>query len=607
VPVFIAFCRYFGIPCRQIANRTHAFAECSADGGQTWMSVDLGGAPVEATEILPDFQPTRKVSASGTESRQSRQLLSDVLKGADLAQQQALAKACGMSFEGLKKTLETNGALPKINLSTLEIVRNLWQRLDLPGFSVGVSMLLEIETLSEDEKTLIGDLPPNVKCCYKPMSLALREILPNSDANQVIELLKSLHSKMVVQSGASPQQWLSSMLYILKYSNLAEPSVIRFAHEALTSGWLDPQPMYESYIADALQHHELLMRLKDVDELEVEAAHSLKKWYQALLSGEKNSQEWRLAYKVIQEKEVGAFFVTHCHEGFSPFFEENIANPSLKDVWTDQPEGVPNIERMLVRHPAFAKLNSAKANHRPVIILGKPFWENTLINKKVEALYQLKVEKSPNLKQLLARYRESRATENQRNRELNALTRHISDLKKNNRQKRSYYRRHNQDASLDRLFRAEEKEYEEQKRAIDEKYRPILRACELSPEDRDLFSNLKTKCKQAILQAFSHYLYGLTHSKGGRLTLCWANATTGFNHHSNNYGAHDPSSPEELSAMMSEINRSWCFEGSLRKTYLKQALKASDALVLKSAELTTIAEEFLSSVNLNSLSDSLDK
>uniref|UniRef100_UPI0021489B17 hypothetical protein n=1 Tax=Endozoicomonas sp. SESOKO4 TaxID=2828745 RepID=UPI0021489B17 len=221
-----------------------------------------------------------------------------------------------------------------------------------------------------------------------------------------------------------------SMLYILKYSNLAEPSVIRFAHEALTSGWLDPQPMYESYIADALQHHELLMRLKDVDELEVEAAHSLKKWYQALLSGEKNSQEWRLAYKVIQEKEVGAFFVTHCHEGFSPFFEENIANPSLKDVWTDQPEGVPNIERMLVRHPAFAKLNSAKANHRPVIILGKPFWENTLINKKVEALYQLKVEKSPNLKQLLARYRESRATENQRNRELNALTRHISDLKK---------------------------------------------------------------------------------------------------------------------------------------------------------------------------------
>ncbi|WP_257275543.1 hypothetical protein [Endozoicomonas sp. SESOKO4] len=118
---------------------------------------------------------------------------------------------------------------------------------------------------------------------------------------------------------------------------------------------------------------------------------------------------------------------------------------------------------------------------------------------------------------------------------------------------------------------------------------------------------MKTKCKQAILQAFSHYLYGLTHSKGGRLTLCWANATTGFNHHSNNYGAHDPSSPEELSAMMSEINRSWCFEGSLRKTYLKQALKASDALVLKSAELTTIAEEFLSSVNLNSLSDSLDK
>ncbi|WP_252180325.1 hypothetical protein [Endozoicomonas sp. 4G] len=79
-----------------------------------------------------------------------------------------------------------------------------------------------------------------------------------------------------------------------------------------------------------------------------------------------------------------------------------------------------------------------------------------------------------------------------------------------------------------------------------------------------------------------------------------------FNNHMNNYGAHDPSSPEELYAMMSELSNCLWFEKDVEDTYLRQALKASNALVLKSDELTTIAKEFVNTVNLNSIYELLD-
>ncbi|WP_257253960.1 AAA family ATPase [Endozoicomonas sp. SESOKO3] len=530
VPVFIAFCRYFGIPCRQISNRTHAFAECSVDRGQTWVSVDLGGAPVEATEILSDFQLSRRVSGSGTQSKKIR----DLLKGADLAQQQALAEASGISLEELNNALETDSSLPKIKPSTYLMIRRLWERGDLPGFSVGVSMLLEAETLSYREKQLIGTVLERNSPVCRPMSKVVTQILANSDEDQVTEPLKSLHSKRVVQSGErnSALQWLSSIADILTESDLTRPSVIRFAHKALESGWLDPLPTYQRLIIEAIQHHELLSRLESIDELKVKATHCLKMWYTGLLSKEKNSQIWRSAYRRYQWEISNAFFVTHCHDGFSPLLEDKMLRSSLQSTWTDEPEGIPNIERMLVHHPAFVQSNSGKANHRPVIILGPPFWFCREMNEKVEALLKRKVEDSPSLKPLL------------------------------------------------------------------EKIKP--ESLEASDEDKRLLDSLKQKCEKAIQQAFCHYLYEVTHSKGGCLTYCWGDVDV------YKYGAHDPSSAGELYTMMFEICSSPRFQNSFNDDYLREAQNASDALILTSNDLTMIVEEFLNSMNLNSLCESLD-
>ncbi|WOG28883.1 AAA family ATPase [Endozoicomonas sp. 8E] len=527
VPVFIAFCRYFGIPCRQISNRHHAFAECSVDGGQTWESVDLGGSPVEATEMLSVFQPARRVSGSGTESKK----IGDLLKEADSAQRQALAEAMGIGLEELNKVLETGSALPATNLSTYNTVLNLWARGDLTGFAMGVSMLLETEALGFFEMKLIGEVPDSKSPC-RPMSEAVKQILSKSDDNQVTEQLRLLHSKMINQAGADPEDWLNSIMNILTESNLDNPSVIHFAYEALKSGWLDPLPDYKSTVMEAIEHHQLLVRLEGVDELKARAAQCLKMWYRGLLSRGKNSLAWQRSYKRFQRKHGDKMFVTHSHEGFSPLLEEKMTCASIKTVWTDEPEGTPNIEKMLLHHPAFVKLNSGKANHRPLIILGQPHWFGDVLYEKIEALFQTAVGNGPNSKQLS---------------EKNKLA-HL----------------------------------------------------ELSPEDADFLSDSKVRWLHALMQAFSHYLYEVTRSKGGCLTYCW-----GDDANRPEYGAHDPSSPEELYAMIASTFSSYSFENSVKDDYLRQALNTSNALILKPNELTKIADEFLSTMNLNSLCESL--
>ncbi|WP_448218338.1 transglutaminase domain-containing protein [Endozoicomonas sp. 2B-B] len=602
-PVFVALCRYFGIPCRQINNFVHCFAEYSPDGGQTWESVNLSGAATESTEITCKFQPTRRVDDPGTVSRNIKVFLKDFLKGADSAQQQALAKACVMSPRKLKKALDKQSAWPDPNLSFSNIIRNLWERNDLTGFSMGVSMIESLGTNALNFFEKPWDYSPIAKDwhIYKSMLETVKQLLSNSDEDQVTESLKSIHSKMIAQAGANPQQWLRLLVEILEGSDLTKPSVIHFAHEAMESGWLDPLPTNKNHSSLPYALRTLLVHLEKVDELKVEAARCLKNWYQECLSREKNSLAWQLFYKRLREKKENTchFFITHSHDGFSSLFANKIADLSLQVAWTDEPEGIPNIERMLVHTPAFAQLSSGKANHRPVIITGKPSWCDTVINKKAEALFQQKVENSRDWQPLLEKINRYKAIEEERRLNSEQLT----------IEQKKMYREFSVPWESEEFKKRTDKVRLEVKRKqhdIDVRYKAAMESLEMSPGEQNLVDNLKNKCVRAIQQAFSHYLYGLTHSKGGSLTYCWIDAFVWGEGYRGNYGAHDPSSPEELYTMMSETDNDRWSEKTIRDSNLRQAHNASNALVLKSDELTKIAEEFLNSVNLNSLCDALD-
>ncbi|WP_422135394.1 AAA family ATPase [Endozoicomonas sp. ALD040] len=580
VPVFVAFCRYFGIPCRQITNPAHCFAEYSVDDGQTWKSANLGGPVVGSREINCDSRPIWKLRNSNHVSAK----IKDLLKRADFAQQQALAEASGMSLGELNKALASESAWSATNPGPSSILKNLWERKDLAGFSMAVSVIESLKT----------DALAWGKNEFKAISEAARHILSNSDEDQVTELLKSLRSKIMGQAGASPHQWLNLITDILIDIDLAKPSLIHFAYEAMESGWLEPLPVNVKHPALTTKLHLLLLLLENVDELKVKAAHCLKNWYQTFYSREKNSQAWQLFYKRFQEnKDDTRAFITDSYDGFSLSLEKSIVDSSLQEAWTDQPNGIPNIERMLTHNPAFVQLISGKANCRPVIILGQPCWFTTVIDEKAKALLYQEVENSPVLKPLMEKIDQYLINEKEKRhylgQELDEIFAQLIGMSV-----RSNI------TNMDELLL----QVKETPIATQNKYE--AEPSKLSPEEQTLVDNLKSKYSRALRQAFSHYLFGLTHSKGGSLTYCWCDsAALAKISVSGSHGAHDPSSPEELNAIMEELDPSLTRE-SLNDDYLRQAQDASNALVLRAAELTTIAEEFLNSVNLNSLYESLD-
>ena len=336
-PVFVAICRYFGIPARIVDSEIHSYPEYSLNGGIDWKSMDLGGAPGHLRLIETEFQPSYKSrSGSSTESRR----IAELLKGADPKQLQSFAKACDLSLEELHKALEAGRVLPK----TSELVQKLWKQKDLTGLSLGVSLLEAKTELSFEGKKLIGDMDDMSRRReirqYKPLSEAVSNILSNSDEDQVIGELRKLHSRMVIQGGASSLEWLSTIMDVLNDVDLSRPSVIHFAHEALQAGWLDPLPGIYNYANQAHSHHRLLVQLESVDELKTQAVSCLQKWYRALLSPENNRRRRQQFYqKKKQERSGDYFFVTHDHGGRSSFLETRIASSSsLQNSWTDQPE-----------------------------------------------------------------------------------------------------------------------------------------------------------------------------------------------------------------------------------------------------------------------------
>ncbi|USE34574.1 AAA family ATPase [Endozoicomonas sp. SCSIO W0465] len=634
-PIFVALCRYFGIPARMVSNQVHTYSEYSQDGGISWQSKDLGGAPVHQTLIKPVFQPCKRGSYSSTESGK----IKDFLKDATLEQHQSRAKAYNLSLELLHEIVDA-GYTTDMFLDTQWVVLHLWRKKNLAGLSASVAILEAKATLSREDKALIGDVGGDGGNTYKPLSDAVRTILFNSDEDQVTQHLRALHSKMVVHGGASSLDWLGSIVDILSGSNLARPSVIHFAHEALESGWLDPQPTGDSPTTSMHLHLLLvLVCLEGVDGLKTKAGCCLKNWYQELFSIEKNSQIWQRAYKNYQQNQSDPFVVTHCCGGISPFLETKIASTSLQSIWTNEPEGVPDIERLLVHDPAFSRFSSGKANQRPVLIVGHPFWYRTDVREKAKALLQQKIENNSALKELAEKQNKCDEMVEQRNGELRALQKrydqkgskayrkcyekmleqcngelialeNLYDQKASKAKYQSVFEEQSSTSQLERVDQTafEKYEYEKERQDIISRYQPVLDSLIVPISETAIFRELDDKYQQAIQQAFSHYLYGMTHSNGGRLTYCWGDARFRFavNDKENNYGAHSPSSPEELYAMMAQIKSDVFFQNSVNDTYLRQVHNASNALVLKSDELTKIAEEFVNSVDLSSIYDSLD-
>ncbi|WP_230460316.1 hypothetical protein, partial [Sansalvadorimonas verongulae] len=85
------------------------------------------------------------------------------------------------------------------------------------------------------------------------------------------------------------------------------------------------------------------------------------------------------------------------------------------------------------------------------------------------------------------------------------------------------------------------------------------------------------------------------HVNGGGITACWFYAQAGTATHQQGY--HVPQSAAELNALMTKVTSHFLWDGAYEH-YLRTAFRSHDALVLDEDDSTTIAQEFINGLTL---------
>ena len=395
-PVFVALCRYHGIPARIIKSEPHVFPEYSLDGGQTWQSVDLGGAPGD----IHLSQIARPKATEGNSLHRGSQSMQALFACADHSQREALAQALGISLAQLDDSITTglsapSGLPPYFN--NKELISRLWKQETPQSLTAGLKILQNPSTSECEIISLIGGFSH-----YKPIAQAVKIPLePEHWTGAITQALEYIYHQFVVPGKIHDFQLYHAIVVLLegKLQSIKErdPSVLHFAKSALERGWLDGITCSADY---SLTHHNVLKQLEAIDELRVPAGRALTLLYNVLVKGRVPSYRALVNYREEIEKDVPFILPAAC-SGHSPSLEKAVRTSDLTSHWTDEPEGVPDIERLLTHNPAFPAFQAGRTKHRPVILLGalqKQFKQSPAYDSVRQALIkQLHIESQNSL------------------------------------------------------------------------------------------------------------------------------------------------------------------------------------------------------------------
>ena len=402
VVAFVGLCRYFAIPSRIIQNTSHSFVEVSLN--QTWHSRDLGGAPCDSQIAAPQFStPNVPVPLTqqepGPSARQPRvqrqpsqsrltteeKTLFHVFNHASSEEQKYLADAINVDTDTFSRATGNGTPLPTANKKTVSVIIKLWENNDWTGLSLGMDLLKAKGVLDfHDQKLLIGNKHAVWATLKPPLGHALSKLLSTDiDTDQLLQMLADIYKTVVVNSGVQPPIWqnlLSCVLMHVKPGKLVDA----LAREAFESGWIDVKQMSDSdgaATSDAHDFLELLFRLREHnEELKTLADDYIKRWYYQFIRPRYDVSFW--------QKEKMIF--SHSLSGHSPQLDSWLTVSSLNSTWSDEPEGVPDIGRLLTQVPAYRRTTSAQNHRRPVIIIGSPKWDEFLLNSMAYRLLEIK-------------------------------------------------------------------------------------------------------------------------------------------------------------------------------------------------------------------------
>ncbi len=535
VPVFVALCRYFGIAARISKSTIHSYGEFSLDLGKNWQAADLGGSPAKLNMHVHNYPETVPGQTPFSQSSKS----ADILKKMSPKQQAALARAYGVSPEALKKALDTGTGLAIEALpDQYDVVRKLFKTNDWMDFKTGCQLVASQESPKNDEevyalrKLLYIDWTNTVLCDTAANILAAGE-----NIDQVLELLTEFHRQVIGSPDApnnlTPVEWhhcMVKMLWsVLCAKGASHPVVISTSKYVLNSGWLISDAPIRELETDYLFN--VLNRLAAVDELKPQIRKQCLALYRQLFAKPLRTPTVSSEPLITWDKETMS--------GSSPLLESTLKTPFLTTSWTEQPEGIPDIERLLSGHPAFRIMRQGHFRHRPVILLSgfnhfrdKKGISGQLLGKLHSEVFR-------------GRYSAMPTSFNEPD-----ILRWQSTL--------SW---------------------------------PHFNSQQLQEQERQ-----KNRIESLLQSLFIDYLYQTMNSHHGQLIFCCARVCE-----VSHCGSYRPASSGELEALMRNYATTPHQVDKLDSPMLQAALQVSNALVLDDNILRTIATEFIDSLQLEAL------
>ncbi|WP_281645455.1 AAA family ATPase [Parendozoicomonas sp. Alg238-R29] len=538
-PIFVALCRYFGIPARIISSASHTYPEYSLDNGATWKSEDLGGSPSKIIKHENNF-PTGK---KGISLAAGSQKLNDTLRGMNPQEMAAMAQALGITSEEVVSSAHSGLALPASQtfLTRAEVIEKLWEQGSESGFSLGCRFLKDLDKLDFHERNLLGCCTTKSKQLADAVIYALEKSVPPCI---ITKELKELHHTYVVDDQVSSSHWqhtIQEMFEGIKDRfGIESHQMLVIAQVALENNWLSPADENSTSYLPLLA---LLNQLHSINILRPFVQKNLLNWY---IHCQTKQIDILNKNKFLPDPNHGRSnnllkMVTGSHGGYSPTLESALKSDDLLPAWTDEPEGIPDIERLLTSHSAFPLCRSGKKKCRSVIMVECPEWGKTNIKQKTSGLLLRCANSELTLKAPLAKANGTTEDQRQRNSIENPLA---------------------------------ENSYE--------------------------YWQLRDSCSTAIKHAFAHYLYQATDCKGGNLTIVLNSALYESIGNNKYFGSVKPRSPSETLSSLNHLvnNRARdCLDSSL----IKKAFKNENALILKREDLNVIFNEFLERLDIESL------
>ncbi|MTI11935.1 hypothetical protein E1189_02495 [Sansalvadorimonas verongulae] len=141
-----------------------------------------------------------------------------------------------------------------------------------------------------------------------------------------------------------------------------------------------------------------MKKLDAVNELKPLVERLLKNWYVHFLGKKRGTNG-----DIRRILSVASPLAPPMYSGHSPTLESNLKIDNLTPSWTEEPEGVPDIGRLLTGLPAFSVFKIRASKHRPVILAGAPQWGDTSLMKKAHELSEQHCQHCPDKETLRKR------------------------------------------------------------------------------------------------------------------------------------------------------------------------------------------------------------